>query len=1086
MSQSVKKFEEILSQLNSKQREAVETIEGPVLVIAGPGTGKTHILSARVGQILKQTDASPYNILCLTFTDAGVRAMRERLQSIMGAEANAVHIFTFHGFCNKIIQENIGLFGKNELSLIDDLERRQLIRELLAALSDEKLAMSKQKNQEVAHSSQLTTHSPFFYEKQINHLFALMKKEAWTSDYVLQQIDIYLASIPLSGVYIYKTTKKGVYSKGDIKTAELEAERERMLKLREAAKLYDTFEKLMRDNQYYDFDDMVTWVINAFQKHNYLLRHYQEQYLYMLVDEFQDTNGAQNKMLSQLIDFWESPNIFIVGDDDQAIYEFQGARLHNLIEFYEKYRNELKVIVLKDNYRSTQKILDVSKKLIDNNEIRIVNRLSALALEKTLVAHQPSVKNSVQVMEYPNRLYELHDIAEKITDFGFWSVDLKNNTEIQNLKSKIQHPKSSIAVIYSQHREAETLIRLFEQRGIPYQTKRRLNILDAPLIQNLRLLLSYLAAETDKPFSADALLFKILHFRFWNIPIGDVMQLAMDIAKKSLVNTGTAFLEGIDRDVSFNEQQYHQKYWRNSLKSQSSQPIFLFSKLLEDWCIEAITTSPINVLEKILLGGNILSWVNAQPERVMYLQLLNSFFEFVRSETYKNPRLTLQQLVNTLDLLEKNAMPIELVQNIVRPDGVVLTTAHAAKGLEFDHVFLMNAVESSWEKNKSGTGNAFKLPNNLTYSTEEDAVEARRRLFYVATTRAKTHLHVSYSLQDEKGKATMRSQFIDELQPIFFEDTRQDLPPQKNQSNTEPDSLSLLMQPAPKPSPPILDAAFINDMLFDFRLSASSLQIYLTCPLQFFYEYILKIPSLPSVSALYGNAIHEALQKLFSTMLITSDKKFPEKKFFLNYFERALQRQRGFFPEKNYILFLERGLENLSQYYDKFIAGGRSENVRVEASINTEYKNIPLQGKIDKIVFKDNNTAQVFDYKTGNFKTSDVAVPSAKNTSGGKYLRQLIFYKILYENYRAHIVTVEQGIVDYVEPKSNGNFDKKEIAFDEIYVQLIQNDIISTWQKIKNHEFTGCGKPDCAWCRFFTKNQYATSLVDEDVESLDD
>ncbi len=1072
MSQPVKKFEEIFAQLNSKQREAVETIEGPVLVIAGPGTGKTHILSARVGQILKQTDASPYNILCLTFTDAGVRAMRERLQSIMGAEANAVHIFTFHGFCNKVIQENIGLFGKNELSLIDDLERRQLIRELLADLSDQKLAMSKQKNQEAAHSSQLTAYSPYFYEKQINHLFALMKKEAWTSDYIVHQIDIYLASIPLSGAYIYKTTKKGVYSKGDIKTAELEAERERMLKLREAAKLYDTFEKLMRDNQYYDFDDMVTWVINAFQKHNYLLRHYQEQYLYMLVDEFQDTNGAQNKMLSQLIDFWESPNIFIVGDDDQAIYEFQGARLHNLVEFYEKYRNELKVIVLKDNYRSTQKILDVSKKLIDNNEIRIVNRLSALALEKTLVAHQPSVKNSVQVMEYPNRLYELHDIVEQLSAISY-QLSAANKKQEKTDSLKLIADSSKIAVIYSQHREAETLIRLFEQRGIPYQTKRRLNILDAPLIQNLRLLLSYLAAEIERPFSADALLFKILHFRFWEIPMDDVMQLAMDIAKKSLVNT----------DNIVPEQYYHQKYWRNALKSQGSQPIFLFSKLIDDWCIEAMTTSPINVLEKILLGGNILSWVNAQPERVMYLQLLNSFFEFVRSETYKNPRLTLQQLVNTLDLLEKNAMSIEFIQNIVRPDGVVLTTAHSAKGLEFDHVFLMNAVESSWEKNKSGTGNAFKFPNNLTYSTEEDAVEARRRLFYVATTRAKTHLHVSYSLQDEKGKATTRSQFVDELNSGNQPSAISYLQPS---TTRELNTLSLLMQPAPKPSPPILDAAFINDMLIDFRISASSLQIYLTCPLQFFYEYILKIPSLPSVSALYGNAIHEALQKLFSTMLITSDKKFPEKKIFLNYFERALQRQRGFFPEKNYILFLERGLENLSQYYDKFIAGGRSENVRVEASINTEYKNIPLQGKIDKIVFKDNNTAQVFDYKTGNFKTSDVAVPSAKNTSGGKYLRQLIFYKILYENYRAHIVTVEQGIVDYVEPKSNGNFDKKEIAFDETYVQLIQNDIISTWQKIKNHEFTGCGKPDCAWCRFFTKNQYAPSLVDEDVESLDD
>ena len=1063
MPQPVKKFDEILTQLNSKQREAVDTIEGPVLVIAGPGTGKTHILSARVGQILKQTDTSPHNILCLTFTDAGVRAMRERLQSIMGAEANAVHIFTFHGFCNKVIQENIGLFGKNELSLIDDLERKQLIRKLLELSAISYQPSAKNIKKEEADSLKLISNN-FFYEKQIGHLFALMKREAWTSDYVVQKVDEYIAALTTNEAFVYKKTKKGVYNKGDFKTAELAEERERMLKLRAAAQLYDAFEKLMRDNQFYDFDDMVAWVIQAFEKNSFLLRHYQEQYLYMLVDEFQDTNGAQNKILSQLIDFWESPNIFIVGDDDQAIYEFQGARLHNLTEFYQKYRDELKVIVLKDNYRSTQKILDVSKSLIDNNEIRIINRLNELHLEKTLTAHNPPEKNSVEIREYPNRLYELHDIVEQL-DNRQRTTDNGKSKSVVFPSSIVHRPLSDVAVIYSQHREAETLIRLFEQRGIPYQTKRRLNVLDAPLIQNLRLLLSYLADETEKPFSADALLFKILHFRFWEIPMSDVMQLAMDMARKTRES---------DRDSI---------YWRNfiNIKDRDVSLQRLYTQI-DDWCIDVLTTSPINILEKILQQGNVLAWVNAQPERVIYLQLLNSFFEFVRTETFKNPRLTLQQLVTTLDLLDKNAMPIELIQNIVRPDGVVLTTAHAAKGLEFDHVFLMNAVETSWEKSKSGSGNQFKLPSNLTYSTEEDAIEARRRLFYVATTRAKKHLHVSYSLQDEKGKATTRSQFVDELSGFNYQPSTISSP-----SENEPETLSLLLSPSLKPSPPILDEAFINDILFDFRLSASSLQIYLTCPLQFFYEYILKIPSLPSVNALYGNAVHEALQKLFSTMLVTSDKKFPDKKTFLHFFERALQRQYGLFTERTYAQFLERGTENLSQYYDQNFQSitGNPSAVKVEATLNTEYKNIPLQGKIDKIIFKENNVAQVVDYKTGKYKSTDIAKPTEKN-GGGKYLRQLIFYKILYENYRAQIITVERGIVDYVEPKSNGGFDKKEIVLEEALVQRVQKDMVDVWQKIQNHEFAGCGKPDCAWCSFFTQNESVTALVDEDVESLDD
>ncbi len=1095
-------FDQIISTLNAQQRTAVETIEGPVLVIAGPGTGKTHILSARVGQILKQTDAAPYNILCLTFTDAGVRAMRERLQSWMGVEANAVHIFTFHGFCNKVIQENISIFGKNELSLIDDLERRQLIRTLLSnergEMSDEK--KKSQVSSMISRISYLKHSDPYFYEKQLNHLFALMKKEAWTSDFVVQKVDEYLASLTSSDAFIYKKTKKGQFAKGDIKVKELEEERERMLKLRAAAPLYDTFEKLMRDNQFYDFDDMVTWVIEAFGKHNFLLRNYQEQYLYILVDEFQDTNGAQNKILAELINFWNSPNIFIVGDDDQAIYEFQGARLHNLVEFYEKYRNDLKVVVLKDNYRSTQKILDASKLLIDHNEIRIVHRLNTKTLgiagetqsiaslqflDKTLTAHQPPVKHSVQITEYPNRLYELHEIVSQLSAINY-QLSAKRQKKNEN-SSLISHLSSlsDIAVIYSRHSEAETLIRLFEQRGIPYQTKRRLNILETPLIQNLRLLLTYLAAETEKSFSADALLFKILNFRFWEIPVSDVMYLAMKIARLGISDTS-----------NYNDDIRNPIYWRNELRNievQNFEPVQRFAQNLDSWIVDAITLSPITVLEKIMQQGNVLNWVNTQPERVMYLQLLNSLFEFVRTETYKNPRLTLPQLVITLDLLDKNAMPIEMIQNIVRPDGVVLTTAHAAKGLEFEYVFLMNAVETSWEKNKSGNANQFKLPNNLTYSTEFDAVEARRRLFYVAATRAKKHLQVSYSLQDEKGKTTARSMFVDEILNDESK-TMNDEKKERSESlsvivhrssfNVE-DALSSLLQLPMKPSPPILDTAFINDILIDFRLSASSLQTYLTCPLQFFYDYILKIPSLPSANALYGSAVHEALQKLFSTMLSTSDKKFPLKNIFLNFFERAMQHQRGFFPEKNYFLFLERGIANLDQYFEKNLLPFE-KNVKLEANINTEFKNIPLHGKIDKIIFKENNVAQVADYKTGTFKTSDVSVPTEKNRSGGKYFRQLVFYKILYENYRAKIVTVERGIVDYVEPKSNGTFDKKEIVFTDAHVQSVQNDIEMVWQKIQSHEFSGCGKRDCAWCRFFTQNQSVYALVDEDVESLDD
>lgn len=344
-----KNFKEEYEKLNTEQRKAVDSIEGPVMVIAGPGTGKTQILAARIGKILLETDVLPYNILCLTYTDAGVVAMRRRLVQFIGADAYRVNIFTFHAFCNDVIQDNLSLFDKNSLNPVSDLQRVQLMKELIDAFPKNHLLKRYR--------------GDVYYEiYSLTKLFSGMKNEGWTPLYINQKIDEYIKDLPTRDEYFYKRAS-GPYKKGDLKVTALENEKLKMERLRCAVNEFDNFQKLMHKNNLYDFDDMINWVIKVFEENKNVLANYQEKFQYILVDEFQDTSGTQNKIIELLISYWQSPNIFVVGDDDQSIFRFQGANVENMETFAGSYADLLKV-VLTHNYRSTQPILNISKTLI--------------------------------------------------------------------------------------------------------------------------------------------------------------------------------------------------------------------------------------------------------------------------------------------------------------------------------------------------------------------------------------------------------------------------------------------------------------------------------------------------------------------------------------------------------------------------------------------------------------------------------------------------------------------------------------------------------------------------------------------------
>lgn len=314
-------FDEALGMLNQQQFDAVKQTEGPIMVMAGPGTGKTQLLGVRVGYILQNTDAKAHNILCLTFTNAGAVSMRSRLLSFIGPEAYNAHIYTYHAFCHSVIQDNIEYFGGyRELQLISDIEQIEILNQIIDELPKESLLKRFK--------------GDLYYDRNnLLKLFSTMKQENWKSDMVDKNIADYEIEMREDESMIYKNSRKGKWEKGDFKQAAFDKFMEKYRKTKEAVALLGKYDQLLYERQRYDQQDTILFVIDAFEKNENLKLDYQERYKYILVDEYQDTNGSQNDLVFLLSDYWEKPNLFVVGDDDQAIYRFQGANMTSLTDF---------------------------------------------------------------------------------------------------------------------------------------------------------------------------------------------------------------------------------------------------------------------------------------------------------------------------------------------------------------------------------------------------------------------------------------------------------------------------------------------------------------------------------------------------------------------------------------------------------------------------------------------------------------------------------------------------------------------------------------------------------------------------------
>ncbi len=1025
-------FKESLNKLNKEQLEAVVNIEGPVLVNAGPGTGKTQILATRIGKILYETDTAPHNILCLTYTDAATIAMRKRLVEIIGPTAHQIHIFTFHGFCNQVIQENLDYFGGyRQLEPITDLESIDIYKELIDNLPNGNILKRYKQDR-------------YFEKGRMSNLFSLMKKENIKPLEFIETINKHLEEEKENEKYIAKraSTKKGVsFKKGDFRYDHFEEYATKFEETKAAIEQYENFEKIMLANERYDYDDMILWVLKAFQENEYLLLQYQERYHYFLIDEYQDTNGAQNAILSELISYWDQPNVFVVGDDDQAIFKFQGANLRNLVDFKNRY--DPTTIVLIQNYRSNQPILDASKQLIGFNKERIIVEDPSLSKEIIAVGEYKTNECMPSVLCFQKQSEEYAYIAK----------------EIETLYKRDIHELTDTAVIYRNHAQINDLISICEKRGIPYNVKKKVNVLQLPFIKNIINLLKYISEEYDKNYSASARLFELMHYSYFELNAHDIAKIShySNVRRSELKETKL-------RDVIAN---------RDILESFNLNDIDSILKLsdnLEKWISDIANMTVQSLFENILNDGNILSYIINRHDKAWLLQIVSSLFDFIKNETVKNPDLNLMEIIKLINQMIDNKIELPVNKSITSEIGVNFITAHSAKGLEFKNVFMISCTKKVWDKKGNTRGN-YKYPDGVNTSSEL-TIEDDRRLFYVAMTRAKTNLQISYSIRDEEGKDLGASQFIDEIsdsETIKLEN------PQVNEETLVEFYYDILRKNEPKIS--LIESEIIKDWLKDYKLSVTHLNKYLRCPLTFYFEIILKVPSARNASTGFGTAMHDALRAFFENY---KAKDLKDKSHLLYFFKDSMNKHKSHFTKDEFEAYLSTGENTLNLVYDDRM--DRWLNVpkfALEEEVsNAESDGIPLKGFLDKVDIFDNHV-HVIDYKTGNAQNGKKKTvrPSEKNETGGDYWRQLVFYKILLDSDKKHSWNMQSAEIDFLEPdRKTQQFTNWIYSVSPEDISIVKDQIKSSYQKILNHEFEiGCGEEDCNWCSFAHRNELIDS-----------
>ena len=974
--------------ISKEQQQAIDCLEGPSLIIAGAGTGKTTVLTEKIKKIVVSKKVSPERVLALTFTEKAAHEMETRVDQALPLGYFQTWVMTFHGFADILLREHgihIGLSPSYQI--LSEAESVLFLRQHLSEFSVDYF---------------FSTGNPTgFIDNALKHFSRLRDENITTEEYRL---------------YATKLVKKATNEE-----EQLEAQ-----KTTELAKLYQQFEQLKLKHSYLDYGDLIFYLLALLKKRPNILKKLRQQFLYCLVDEFQDTNIVQYELLKALYPTKEKSNLTVIGDDNQSIYKFRGASVSNILSFTADYHNS-RTFVLNTNYRSYQEILDSSYCLITHNNPDTLE--ARLGINKKLVSSRGSKKQALpELLVGSDDEQEADNIVKTINKLTKKEPDLNLN---------------EIAILVRAASHAKPIIQALERHGIPYQFLGPTLLYYKPEIRDLIALLKFLQHSQDS-----ASLMRVLSMSIFALDRSELVYL-LSFAKRtsrSLMESLVILKQlygGVD-DPELTQYRKNIPY----LKAKTRDKLLKLEALLIDLIQKTGKLSATATLYRFLEKSGYLKILaevksEAQEER---LHNITRFFNRLKKIPGQYGEPTVNEVIEHIDLsLELGDSPRAEDFDFEKEQAVNILTAHSAKGLEFKVVFMGSLTHDRFPTRRRGE--ALPIPEALIKEKLPQGdfhVQEERRLFYVAMTRAKDRLYFTFAKQYLGNKRPKKiSPFVVEalgkkqVEHIFGLK-------QSQEQQLSIFELSKQISSFKKPNQKPVEYG-IN------QFSYSQIEAYDRCPKLYEYRYLLRVPEPESSALSFGSSIHRSLE-LFYKEVINGQK--VNLNILLNYYQRSFL-PFGYLSKALQERTFKHGQKLLTNYFNQYFQPQKkilATEKRFRLKLKDEDNEYLLTGVIDRLD-QDKDSYEIIDYKTGK-----MPVESALRNS-----LQLGIYALAASSKDFLNVPLDKIKLTYYYLEQGKRF---EVQTNQSKVEKTKIKVLTTLSKLTAGDFTPNPGFHCDFCPF--------------------
>ena len=896
----------LLENLNDEQHAAVTHTSGPLLIIAGAGTGKTTVLTHRIAHLIEQGMAKPEEIVALTFTEKAAREMSDRVDRLLNTSYTSITIATFHAFCQQLLERyglDIGLPAP--FRLLTPPECWRLMKENFERFN-------------LDYYRPLATPTRFL-QGLIQH-FSRCKDEL-----ILPEEYLHYATELQGDTDLAEFTRK--------KMRVGSADDERILeiaKTKEIADAYHVYQAILLEHHALDFGDLLLYAHHLLEMRPNVTRALQEQHRFILVDEFQDTNWAQYQLLRKLVN--DEANIAVVGDDDQSIYKWRGAAISNVLQFTKDFP-QTRTVALTANYRSAQPILDRAYAVIQRNnpnrlevQIGVSKQLRAARTHYGTVAHVNAATGEGEAAFVATRIRALHEEGA---------------------------PWGEMAVLARAHSHLDSFVQALERHGIPYQYHAATGLLKTPFAVTALAILRALMSYYD-----NTALYRVTQMPPFRLNPDD------HAALLSFERRETTYYDTLNRALTSGA----------AVSDDGKARITRLLQLIRSHAAR-IHDEPAGVILLSFLeeSGYLKQLADSSHKQdavaIETLLHLQTFFDLIEQFCATYPEPTVRAFVAYVDDLLESGDEGGAPRPLLVLDAVQLLTIHGAKGLEFQHVFVVNLVERRFPTD--ARHDAIPVPDALVKETippGDHHLEEERRLFYVALTRAKISVTATSATSYGGARDKKVSRFIEEL---GVESTSA-----SGGSNQKPAITAA--------APPVERAAAALPLPTHF--SFSQLKAYETCPLQYKFAHILHIPTFGKPSFTFGQTMHRTLQRFYERVQalnsVTQQNLFvapagaaskeirvPSCDELLDIYAQSWADE-WYGSKKQRDTYFEEGKRMLRDFFEQQETAGWRVPRLLERGFTIRINRVTVRGRIDRIDQTADGGLVIIDYKTGKPKTA--------------------------------------------------------------------------------------------------------------------